>query len=106
MKTDAKFQENLKRVREPLKRLTPNLKEALAQAEKLFSGARQKNVFRFSLSLRNSRWKFEIVDSWQLWMDANLSHEFVAETPEAAVNDFLKYVAKHKINVLNLMVQD
>ncbi len=98
--------ENKKPNREPLKRLTPNLKEALAKAEKLFAGAPQSGVFRFSLSLRNSRWKFEIVDSWALWMDAGLSHEFWADTAETAVNDFLKYVAKHKVNVLELMIKN
>lgn len=97
---------NTKSGRKILKRLTPNLKEALAQAEKLFAGAQQSGVFRFSLSLRNNRWKFEIVDSWALWMDAGLSHEFWADTAETAVNDFLKYVEKHKINVLELMIKN
>ncbi len=77
----------------------------LRDAAALFAGLPEHGTYRFTLGWIGGVWKFELVDDWRLWMDQVLQHEFVAETPQAAVWAFLCYVRQHQIPISQLMAQ-
>lgn len=79
----------------------------LSKAEKLFVHKRKPtgpDSYDFILGKFPRGWSFSVVNSWHLWLERGYETNFrIWSTPEAAVNEFLKYVKENKINVAKLM---
>lgn len=57
----------------------------------------------FILGYREDGWRFSVLNDWGKWVDNKLATNFEPhETPEAAIQDFLDYVAERKIDVAAL----
>jgi hypothetical protein len=84
-----------------------SLSELLEEVDALFVHASRKPslaTYDYSLGRFPYGWNFSVVNSWHKWSDAKLKNDFGSwNTPEGAVQEFLDYVKKNKINVKSLM---
>lgn len=78
----------------------------LEKAAELFNGASAVKKILFQLGYKKGKWKFEVVNCWTLWIERGFASEFSGDTPEAAVQRFLDYVAKHRIHPPSLSLPD
>lgn len=82
------------------------LAKLLDKAAALFSGAKAKKKILFQLGYKCGQWKFEVVNCWSLWMEKNLTSDFPGKTPDEAVQRFVDYCEKHKIDPATLSLPD
>ena len=81
------------------------LKELLKEADKLFPKSKKPKLcsYNYILGKFPYGWVFNVTTNWYNWGRNNLKHQFGAyNEPEYAVQAFLDYVKKHKINVMKL----
>lgn len=81
----------------------------LKEVDRLFqksadSKPNSATYFLYSLNLTNQgHWVFQVIDSWTRWFHKGYQTQFVSnESPQEAVQLFLNYVHKTKINVRKL----
>jgi hypothetical protein len=83
-----------------------DLKSLLNEVDKLFpsSSSNSKNKpYNYSLGKFPNGWQFNVINDWNKWFDNGfLSYFGRYSQPEKAVQAFLDYVKKHKINVKKL----
>lgn len=83
------------------------LSELLAKVDYLFGLERNQKPklqsYCYSLGRFPYGWQFNVVDSWQKWMDAGFNTNFgVYYFPEYAVQAFLNYVQENHIDAKSL----
>ena len=62
--------------------------------------------YDFSLSKMPYGWSFNVVNDWHRWAQKELRYEFGCyQKPEYAIQAFLDYVKKNKINIRKLMLK-
>jgi hypothetical protein len=81
------------------------LSELLATVDAMFPKTKSViDQFSFSLNrYQRGMWGFTVTDNWYKWSDAKYEHQFALYgTPEDAIQAFLDYVRKNKIDVKKL----
>jgi len=81
------------------------LSELLELADQLFPTYTKPKLtcFNYSLNRMPYGWGFNVVNSWQKWVDKKFEHQFgYYKQPEYAITAFLKYVVDNKIVVTKL----
>ena len=84
--------------------MAKDLKALLMEVDKMFPFSKRKlSTYNYSLGKFPSGWNFKVVNNRYTWSDKQLQHEFgLYAQPEFAVQAFLDYVKKNKINVRRL----